>query len=172
MLDVPVDGLCIFKGEARNVWLWLGTSPFIWPLYVNSFWLPGGYMQGDCSPYVVAPPLIDRGTGVYHALSHVWILVVMYICIIWTRYTSLSQVVFSEMHIIQCALPNSNACVLPNTSSPRCIISYDQPQLRSSKIEIQDSRFKHCLFRRNTDIHIYITIMDTWQNMFLNGNVI
>ena len=33
-------------------------------------------------------------------------------------------------------------------------------------------RFKHRLFRRNTDIHIYITIMDTWQNMFLNGNII
>ena len=38
--------------------------------------------------------------------------------------------------------------------------------------KIQDSRFKHRLFRRNTDIHIYITIMDTWQNMFLNGNLI
>ena len=38
--------------------------------------------------------------------------------------------------------------------------------------KIQDSRFKHHLFRRNTDIHIYITIMDTWQNMFLNGNMI
>ena len=37
---------------------------------------------------------------------------------------------------------------------------------------IQDSRFKHRLFRRNTNIHIYISIMDTWQNMFLNGNKI
>ena len=35
-----------------------------------------------------------------------------------------------------------------------------------------DSRFKHRLFRRNTVIHIYITIMDTWQKMFLNGNII
>ena len=39
-------------------------------------------------------------------------------------------------------------------------------------LKIQDSRFKHRLFRGNTDIHIYITIMDTWQNMFLNGNII
>ena len=39
-------------------------------------------------------------------------------------------------------------------------------------VMIQDSRFKHRLFRRNTDIHIYITIMDTLQNMFLNGNII
>ena len=30
----------------------------------------------------------------------------------------------------------------------------------------------HRLFRGNTDIHIYITVMDTWRNMFLNGNMI
>ena len=39
-------------------------------------------------------------------------------------------------------------------------------------IKIKDSWFKHRLFSRNTDIHIYTTIMDTWQNIFLNGNII
>ena len=31
--------------------------------------------------------------------------------------------------------------------------------------------FRHRLFHRNTNIHIYIIIMDTWQNMFQNGNI-
>ena len=37
---------------------------------------------------------------------------------------------------------------------------------------IQDSRFKHRLFRENTNIHIYNNIMNIWQNMFLNGSII
>ena len=49
-----------------------------------------------------------------------------------------------------------------------CIMYYMQKDRDDSKIQ----RFKHCLFRGNTDIHIYITIMDTWQSMFLNGNMI
>ena len=38
--------------------------------------------------------------------------------------------------------------------------------------KIQDSRFKHRLFRENTNIHIYNNIMNIWQNMFSNGNII
>ena len=49
-------------------------------------------------------------------------------------------------------------------------ISVEKIQVRTNKI--QDSRFKHRLFRENTDIHIYNNIMTILQNMFLNGNII
>ena len=49
---------------------------------------------------------------------------------------------------------------------------YDVTVKQFQRQILQDSRFKHRLFRRNTNIHVYITIMDTWQNMFLNDNMI
>ena len=64
-------------------------------------------------------------------------------------------------------------CYFQNEAESRINVEVEVLQEHTHKGgDSQDSRLKHCLFRGNTDIHIYITIMDTWQNMFLNGNMI